>query len=59
MYDLLSAYFTNRVIRMLHNGICVFKSVLVGQDADPMKKKTAFLGRTKTEVRKMRKTSVG
>ena len=25
MYDLLSAYFTNRVIRMLRNGICVFK----------------------------------
>ena len=24
MNDLLSAYFTNRVIRMLHNGICVF-----------------------------------
>ena len=25
MYDLLSVYFTNRVIRMLRNGICVFK----------------------------------
>ena len=25
MYDLLSAYFTYRVIRMLRNGICVFK----------------------------------
>ena len=25
MYDPLSAYFTNRVIRLLRNGICVFK----------------------------------
>ena len=25
MYDLLSAYITNMVIRMLRNGICVFK----------------------------------
>ena len=27
MYDLLSAYFTNRVIRLLRNGICVFEMV--------------------------------
>ena len=28
MYDLLSAYFTNRVIKLLRNGICVFKRVI-------------------------------
>ena len=29
MYDLLSAYFTDRVIRLLCNGICVFKNHVV------------------------------
>ena len=31
MYSLLSAYFTNKIIRLLRNGICVFKDSLQQQ----------------------------
>ena len=34
MYDLLSAYFTNRVIRMLSNRICVFKHICMKNETN-------------------------